>query len=481
MAQLKSITQQNEAGFRALFENATIAIVIVNRGREIEIINPFAEKLFGYEKYELKGKLLEVLVPENLRASHIQNHADYYENPVTRIMAHDKDVFARKKDGSIFPVEVNLCSYDWDNDMRVVAFVTDITERRKAQEEQLFAEKRIQLLIEHTPAAVAMLDLNMNYIIVSNRWMKDYHLGPQNIIGMNHYDVFPHVPERWRTLQQQCLSGETICTDEGSFIMPGGKTEWLKWELCPWYAVDHQIGGIIIFSEVITHQKMAKDALEKLNQELEEKVKERTKELIVSLEREKELNEIKSRFVSTASHEFRTPLSVILSSIYFVESYNKADQEEKRKKHIGRIKDSVKNLTDILNDFLSIEKLEQGKLESVNETFDLHELANDIVDEMGSMLKRGQKITLSYHGEKNMVQDKKILRNIFLNLLSNAVKYSGDDKEIIFDIDSGNSHVAIKIIDNGIGIPEADQKNIFSKFYRAANVSGIQGTGLGLN
>ncbi|MBS1935480.1 MAG: hypothetical protein JST96_15880, partial [Bacteroidetes bacterium] len=223
------------------------------------------------------------------------------------------------------------------------------------------------------------------------------------------------------------------------------------------------------------------EALQQMNFELENRIKERTRELVRSLEHEKELNESKSKFVSFASHEFRTPLSVILSSIYFVEKYQEPHQDDKRKKHIERIKDSVKNLTGLLEDFLSLEKLEQGRIETLIEVFDLENLCEQLTDEMIAMMKKGQRIKLSYHGENVIRQDKKTLRNILLNLLSNAVKYSPENKEIGFKCVSENETIIIDIQDNGIGIPEVEQKNIFSKFFRAANTGGIQGTGLGLN
>lgn len=216
-------------------------------------------------------------------------------------------------------------------------------------------------------------------------------------------------------------------------------------------------------------------------EELEEKVRERTLKLTESLEREKELNTMKSRFVSMASHEFRTPLTAILSSISLIDSYKKEEQEGKRKKHVERIKSSVKNLIDILNDFLSLEKLEQGKTETLKEEFDLYEFSKEIIEEVNVILKQGQRINFIHNGGKKVVQDKKILRNVLLNLLSNAIKYSGENKEIFFLVDVSDVSTLIKIKDEGIGISEEDQKNIFEKFFRAKNANNIQGTGLGLH
>lgn len=208
---------------------------------------------------------------------------------------------------------------------------------------------------------------------------------------------------------------------------------------------------------------------------------ERTCELTEALEREKELSELKSRFLSIASHEFRTPLSTILSSTSLIDKYNKEEQEENRKKHTARIKSSVKNLTDILDDFLSLDKLEQGKVNVNAEIVNLYELSVEIIEELNGILKTRQVIYLSFNGDRNIVQDKKILRNVLLNLLSNAIKYSGEHKSIYLSVEVENNLVSMKVKDEGIGIPEEEQKNLFSKFYRAKNAFNIQGTGLGLN
>jgi signal transduction histidine kinase len=191
---------------------------------------------------------------------------------------------------------------------------------------------------------------------------------------------------------------------------------------------------------------------------------------------------MKSRFVSIASHEFRTPLSAILSSASLIEHYLTPELAEKRHKHIDRVKSSVKNLTEILNDFLSLEKLEQGKVEASSEDFGLRTFIEDVIDEIEGMVKRKrQKIRFMYDGPEEVHQDKKLLRNVLLNLLSNAVKYSLEEKEIVVRAQVKEGKVTISIKDEGMGIPAEAQKDLFTTFFRARNAATIQGTGLGLN
>jgi signal transduction histidine kinase len=206
-----------------------------------------------------------------------------------------------------------------------------------------------------------------------------------------------------------------------------------------------------------------------------------------ALEKEKQLNELKSRFVSMASHEFRTPLSTILSSSTLVEKYlDKGDLDpaaikENASRHLKRIKSSVGNLTSILNDFLSLDKLEQGKVEIKPVHFDLVKFADELIEEIQATLKKGQKILYTHSGKTDVYLDKQMLKNILYNFISNAGKYSPEDSVIEFSSNLDKNGLTISVTDYGIGIPDQDQMHLFERFFRAKNVTNIQGTGLGLN
>lgn len=267
---------------------------------------------------------------------------------------------------------------------------------------------------------------------------------------------------------------------------------------------------IVSFVNDITSRKQSENELKKLTEELESKVKARTKELSDALlqlghtneglnqemeqrkkieaqirntlEREKELSELKSRFVSMASHEFRTPLSGILTSASLIDSYSKPEDEAKRHKHIQTIKKSVKNLTVILNDFLSLDKLNHGKVISHPSHFSLIKLIEEIVEEFMAASEIGPQIVVNHEkSEITLFQDREMLRNVVINLLSNAIKYSPGNNTIQLKTHLENSKVLLEVQDYGIGIPENDQKNLFELFFRANNATTIPGTGLGLN
>jgi len=235
--------------------------------------------------------------------------------------------------------------------------------------------------------------------------------------------------------------------------------------------------------------------MRRLNAELEAKVEERTiilkealqrleqsqEELSEALDKERQLNEIKSRFVSMASHEFRTPLSTVLSSASLLTKYKDAEDQPKRERHIEKIKASVKQLNDILEDFLSLGKLDEGKVAvSVNE-FSLNDLIQDVIDEMKGLAKDKQKIVYSMNDGELIATDKKLLRNVLINLISNAIKFSGEESSVWVNSNVTNGTASISVKDEGIGISDDDQIHLFSSFFRGKNVLNIQGTGLGLH
>lgn len=281
-----------------------------------------------------------------------------------------------------------------------------------------------------------------------------------------------------------------------------------------------QLAERIVFTGILhdlSAQKAAEARIKELNQHLEEEVHRRTEELATTInqllntnnqlefeiqerktaettlrkneeelrkaiEKERELNTLKSRFVSMASHEFRTPLSTILSSADLLEMYTLADQQDKRLKHTTRIKSAVNNLISILNDFLSLSRLEEGKIEMAAVEFNLAAFCEEVMDDVQALLKPGQ--VLQYHGlmpDTVVTLDKKMLKNVFINLFSNAIKYSEPATTIDCFVNIENQELNISIRDQGIGIPEEEQQHLFTRFFRAHNVENIPGTGLGLN
>jgi len=231
--------------------------------------------------------------------------------------------------------------------------------------------------------------------------------------------------------------------------------------------------------------KKAIAELKKLNIKLDKENKKRKKaeaETKVALEKEKELNELKTKFLSLVSHEFKTPLSAILTSALLVRKYKMADQQLKRDKHIQTISDEVHYLDNILNDFLSLEKLDKGKINYNFSTFKLSKVINEVVYNANMLLKDGQQINYPENIEGlSLYQDEKIIELALSNLVHNAIKYSLENTKIDIEIFQDDYITVFRVKDNGIGIPLKDQKNIFNRYFRAENVLLTQGTGIGLN
>jgi PAS domain S-box-containing protein len=250
------------------------------------------------------------------------------------------------------------------------------------------------------------------------------------------------------------------------------------------------------FIHDLTREKTAEEKLRDYAAKLEELVEERThslketvlalqeakEEVSISLEKEKELGQLKSRFVSMASHEFRTPLSAIQLSAVLIEKYSSQFDNPNITKHINKIKSAISNLTSILNDFLSLEKLEAGKVEPIYTRFDIVKFGEEITEEMQMIAKQNQLIVYQHTGIGSAASsDQALLKNCIINLIGNAIKYSGENTFIEFNTEISEKQLNVTIKDNGIGIPEPDQKHLFEAFFRAHNTGNIPGTGLGLN
>lgn len=321
--------------------------------------------------------------------------------------------------------------------------------------------------------AIFMIDLN-GYVMTWNdgaEEIKGYKAS--EIIGC-HISIF-YTPEEIKRNEPENNLKQTIIRgrfeDEGWRVRKDGSVFWANVIFTALKDISGELIGFAKVTRDITRRKRADEEINRLNNELKRQ-----------LEREKEHSELKSRFITLASHEFRTPLTAILSSASLITRYKEFDQDPMRQKHIDRIKTSVHYLTDVLDDFLSIEKLEDGKIEFNESVFNLHDLLQDTIEEMKGMLDtKRQQIDFSFEGPNEISQDKKIIKHIILNLLSNASKYSADEKKIRLGVFLNSQTAHISVSDEGIGIPAAAQAHLFSKFFRASNACSVHGTGLGLN
>jgi len=370
----------------ALFNYATIGIIVTDAHAHIINFNKCAESQFGYTTEEILGQKIEVLLPEKYRDSHVQYRDVFFGDPHPRRMGEGRDLYARKKDNTEFPVEVSLTYYNADQTY-VIAFIIDITVRKN--DEQIVLAQKEELL-----------------------------------------RVTNEIKQLNAALEQKVAD----------------RTKMLRETLA---------------------------ALERSKEEVNE-----------ALRTEKELGELKSRFVTMASHEFRTPLSTILTSAFLLEKYNNVHEPDKREKHIHRIKTAVSDMRSILEDFLSLGKLEEGLIKAAIVTIPAEEcftIVTDVINEMEGVFKPGQEVHCTKKGSGDVPIDKQLLKNVLINLLSNAIKFSPENSIIKVNSTVANDQLQLTVQDSGIGISKDDMQHLFERFFRARNAGNIQGTGLGLH
>jgi PAS domain S-box-containing protein len=489
----QQILQNN---YRLLIESVKEhAIIMLDAAGYITSWNKGAEQIKGYSSDEIIGAHFSIFYTTEAITN---GEPDRNLREAMKSGKFEHEAWRVRKDGSLFWADIVLTPLR-DEKGNLVGFgkiTRDLTTKRLAEDKiqvlNKYLETRLQQsqseIIDYKHALdessiVAITDqkgiithVNDNFCRIS-KYSKEELLGQDHRIINSRYHPKAFIRDLWVT-----IANGKIWRGELKNKAKDGTIYWVDTTIVPFLNKHGKPYQYLAIRSDITQRKLAEEQLLKSNEELEDKVTERTLELTYALEREKELSEMKSRFVVMASHEFRTPLSAILSSTSLLEHYLKPEQDDKCSKHIDRIKSSVRNLTSILDDFLSLEKLEHGKVEIYNTEFNLQEFIEDVIEELDGMLKKKQQeIVYTYEGLSDVCQDKKILRNILLNLLSNAIKYSGVETKAQVICKTTENEVSILIEDRGMGIPAEAQQNLFGKFFRADNAVNVQGTGLGLN
>ncbi|MEC9373304.1 MAG: ATP-binding protein, partial [Planctomycetota bacterium] len=340
---------------------------------------------------------------------------------------------------------------------------SDSIERLSRQEAQL------RLFVEHAPAAVAMLDRELRYIVASRRWIEDYGLEHERIIGRSHYDVFPEIPQEWRDIHQRCLAGEQISCEEDRFVRASGEVQWIRWAVHPWLEAGGAIGGIVMFTEDVSERKQQQEAILDLQRRARERAEQElaaVRDELISKTRLAALGQLSG----SVAHELRNPLGAIRNAIYLLRK-RVPKSEPQAEEYISLIAGEVNNADRIISDLLEMARTKTPSRERV----DLSRLCDDAFrranpsDDVVCRVETADDDTAVW-------ADPSMLRQVFENLMRNAIQAMDGVGEIRVSHARRGEMDEILIEDTGPGVAPADLKRLFEPLF----TTRAKGTGLGL-
>lgn len=458
--------RKSEEQHRSILQTSKDGVWVVDmHGNFLEVNESYA-RMSGYGVNELLSLHISDLDINETRGDVVARN----EN----IKLHGTALFEschRRKDGSLFDVEVNV-QFQSEESGQIVAFIRDISERKKAEIDLKHSHELMSYIIRHNQSALAVHDKDMRYIYVSQRYLDDYKVKDTDIIGRHHYDVFPDLPQKWREVHKKGLAGIVSSSEEDSYERADGSVEWTRWECRPWYESTGAIGGIIIFTEVITERKRAEEHRQQLQNQLQQAQK----------------MESIGRLAGGVAHDFNNMLSVILG--YAELGLLRLDASHPVHANLVEIRKSAERSADLTRQLLAFAR----KQTVTPKVIDL----NEAVSGMLKMLQRliGEDVHLSWRPASHLWPvniDTSQLDQILANLCVNARDAIADVGKIIIETENrtieesyrisrvavvpGN-YVRLSVSDNGSGMTKETLNNIFEPFYTTKELG--KGTGLGL-
>ena len=461
--QAEAAVRQSEEQFRRVFDEAPIGMSLASLDNRYLRINRSFFEMLGYTESELMAlSFMDITHGEDLELE-IPFMEQLINGEIDRFALEKRYL---KKNQEIVWVNLTLIALRDQAGfiLYTLAMIEDITVRKQAQEALQQSEARYRAIIEDQTELICRYQPDGSLTFVNDAYCRYFHKQRSELMG---YSFMPMIPEDDQPLVTQNISSlcleQPIVTHEHRIILPGGEIRWQQWT------------NRALFDEsanILELQGVGRDITE---------LKQAEAEIVKALERERELSELRSQFVSLVSHEFRTPLTTIQSSAELLERYNNRLSDEKKQNHYRRIQHAVQRMTHLLEDVLTIGKAEAGKLKFTPSPIDLVAFCRDLVESLQMSAKPQHQLNFVVIGDGSDAQmDEKLLGHILTNLLTNAIKYSPDGGTVQFDLVCDRTWAIFRIQDSGIGIPHEDLERLFESFGRASNVGAIPGTGLGL-
>lgn len=467
--------------YESTFTGAIDGIIIIDHLGIIKEINPAALKLFAYRKNELIGKNIAMLMAGKHHQKHDGYLKNYLETSNPKIIGTSRDLKGLKKDGSQFDFRLSVSEHKVYSKRYFTGFVHDISSRKKAERklkeymsnlEDMVAERTktleqnsrmlLTMAKNYPKFIISVIDKDLTYLFTEGKELEKMGFKSQELIGKNFLDKFTN----------KAVKAQVKIELNKAFSKAETRLEaTIKKKMYEILAVPYQSEE----DEDLTYNQRL--LIVESDITLERKAKKQMEEM---LEKEKKLNETKSRFVATASHEFKTPLTTIQSSTNLLKKYVENGQTDKLNKHFTKIIKNVEGLNQILKRFLSLEEINQGIHKPILVKVNIAQLFEELTEGFSNLMKLGQKFDFQIEANQ-ILTDPGILNTILSNLVSNAIKYSSENTTIsLLSTHVGKeTHIIVK--DEGMGMSKNEQDQVFEKFFRTEKVINLEGTGLGLS
>lgn len=462
-----------------------VSIIATDVYGVITVFNKGSEKLLGYKAEEVIGihtpHILHLDEEVQVRAKELtQEHGipvdgfRVFVHKAERNSSEVREWTYKTKNGVLFPVSLAITTI---RDFRgsIIGYLgigTDLSARKKAEQELINEKSRLSAFVEHAPAAVAMFDTEMNYMAVSNRWLEEYKLTGVDVIGISQYKIFPNLTQEWKDIHESCLKGAIYSNEEEVWRKVGWEQDhYFKSEVRPWYQYNGVVGGIMMFTQDITETVVRREELKQAKLQSEQ------------------ASIAKSEFLANMSHEIRTPLNGVIG---FTDLVLKTKMNDTQKQYLNIVNQSANALLSIINDILDFSKIEAGKLELDIDQCDIYEIVAQSADIISYPIQnKGLEMLLDIPANlpRFIWVDEIRVKQVLINLLSNASKFTENGEiELKIEILKYDPLISQEITcrflvrDTGIGIREEKQAKIFEAFSQedGSTTKKYGGTGLGL-
>jgi PAS domain S-box-containing protein len=484
---------ESHARLTGILKAALDCIVTVDADNRIIEFNPAAEKTFGYAERDVIGKdMTELVIPPAFRAMHRAGMKRYLESGETRVLGRRIEIRAMRSDQSEFPCELTITHLQIEGRPVFTAFLRDITDRKKAEEDvqRLNAnlEQQVAARTEELRSSISTLeqtrsrleeaqaigrigdveiDLETGNRVWSDEVFRLYafpiaaHPPPlEDVIARVHPSDQPAFREFLETYRQADKEDGSL---EYRVIRNDGAIVWLMMRA----RVRPKPGGRGRVLRVTVQGITQRKTLER--------------ELLATIDKERELGRLQTSFLQMVTHEYRTPLGIITSSAQILEKYFERMEPVQRQEQLHNIRVSARKLANLLEEVLFLGKTDSGVVVLQPEIVDLEKWLGAVATEVVIGLGAERVVSVSTEAVSGPVMlDERLLRHVMNNLISNALKYSTLDKPVAVTARSDDGWLVLSVRDRGIGIPAADRQKLFQMFQRASNVGTISGSGLGL-